>query len=54
MAAGQVESEQRALALIAHFADRLSARDAKLLDQMATSNNWVVAFENLCGIIEYD
>jgi hypothetical protein len=48
------ESEQRALVLIAHFASRLSSRHAELLDEMATHNEWVVAFENLCSIIEYD
>jgi hypothetical protein len=48
------ESEQRALVLIAHFASRLSSRHAELLDEMATHNEWVVAFENLRSIIEYD
>jgi len=48
------ESERRALDLIAHFADRLSARDAELLSEMATHNEWGVAFENLCSIIDYD
>jgi hypothetical protein len=54
MPRGYVESEQRALALIAHFVDRLSAQEAELLDEMATHLEWVVAFEQLCGIIEHD
>jgi hypothetical protein len=54
MTRSNAESEQRALDLIAHFATRLGSRDAELLDEMATHNEWVVAFENLCSIIEHD
>ena len=54
MSNGHAESERQALALIAHFAARLSARDAQLLEEMATHNEWGVAIGDSCSIIEYD